>query len=210
MRTVFYDVSYLCQQGNRAEMGKVTMVRIEKGVHGADEMLADSWRMKATNISRDQQSFEEGIKKNQEQPLKPEQVALWKESSPVEQRGACGHWDRSLSDKAAFRERFFLEDVQSPEVLLYSAGEPTGSGWPRSTHMHVPFRWVWCLRQEPDVCNLAASVRKSFENITGLREGHVPFGGRGDSAQKGLLSVLRTLSLPTALSEGWYLICPIS
>lgn len=63
MRTVFYDVSYIRQQCNRAEMCKVTMIRIEKGVHRADEMLADSWRMKATNISRDQQSFEEGIKK---------------------------------------------------------------------------------------------------------------------------------------------------
>lgn len=42
-------------------MDTVTMVRIEKGVHGADEMLADSPRMKATNISRDQQSFEEEI-----------------------------------------------------------------------------------------------------------------------------------------------------
>lgn len=42
MRTVFYDVNYICQQCNRAEMGKVMMVRIEKGVCGADEMLADS------------------------------------------------------------------------------------------------------------------------------------------------------------------------
>lgn len=40
--------------------------------------------------------------------------------------------------------------------------------------MHVPFQWVWCLRQEPDVCNLVASVKKNFENVTGLREGHVP------------------------------------
>lgn len=209
MRTVFYDVNYICQQCNRAEIGKVTTVRIEKGVRGADEMLAYSWRMKTTNISRDQQSFEEGIKNSKNSHWKQNKLPCEGRelSNPVEQRGACGHWDRNLRDKTRFRERYLRRraEPRGPATLSRRAHmlrRIKKCPYARSVSVGMMLEArAWCL-QSGSICEKELWKSNRAERVVCLCVGR--------QLRRTCFLFSKTLSLPTALSEEWYLTCPIS